>query len=82
MTKRCGNCGRRKPREKFHRQTSSPDGLQFRCKDCGSQRDRTGRSEVELATARARSRALNELRRRHQEEFAEIFAAERARGSA
>lgn len=39
-TKRCGTCGRRKPRSEFHRNASRADGLQGTCKACKSTRDK------------------------------------------
>lgn len=77
-TKLCGACGKAKPLAAFHRRAASPDGLQGRCKDCESERVRT-RSSNERSTDRARARALQELRRRHQAEFDEIFERERRR---
>lgn len=32
--KRCGQCGRWKPRHLFHVKRASPDGLQAKCKSC------------------------------------------------
>ena len=75
--KTCNTCGVAKPRAAFHRRAASSDGLQSRCKDCESARPRP-KSANDLSFARARSRAFNELRRRHPEEFDDIFAAELA----
>lgn len=40
MTKRCAECGKRKPSTEFNRNTSKPDGLQHCCRQCSSDYNR------------------------------------------
>jgi hypothetical protein len=48
-TKRCPRCGETKALEEFHRDRTSPDGVQSRCKACVLAAQRLARAEKKKA---------------------------------
>lgn len=67
-TKRCAGCSEEKPLDAFYRHRRGADGRRPRCKECESGRERPA--------MQAYAAALQALRRRHQDEFDEIYADE------
>jgi hypothetical protein len=47
-SKRCGACGETKPLEAFGRDRSRPDGLLWRCKDCGREPNQAASARYRL----------------------------------
>jgi hypothetical protein len=61
-TKRCRTCEAAKPLTEFHRDSKSPDGVTYACRECACARARKWREE-NLERASAAQRAFNQTER-------------------
>lgn len=77
QTLRCRVCRHRKAPEHFSKDATTPTGHVSICKPCDRRRlKRLYRNSDRGAQQRARSRALNRLRRRHADEYLAIYEEE------
>lgn len=77
--KECAHCGIEKPLAEFHRRADTPDGLQYRCKDCHALPAGEGEetiADVLAVAAHMRANSADYLRR-HRESMARWSAAVR-----
>lgn len=47
--KTCTKCGRELPKEQFNKCATTPDGLQYMCKECGSKANKESRARRRTA---------------------------------
>lgn len=81
--KACSRCGEVKPLDEFALNRHRADGHQSYCKPCGRAMRRASYAKDPTATRRAnqaRARAFTRLRQAHADEYATLYAEERARG--